>query len=236
MKLITKILAIFLTVLAMQNSVANDLPAQQYDFYLLATQWMPGWCQLPNAAKSASAVVNEQYCSRSNNGSPIVYHGLWPENNDGSYPQFCESAPELDKRLLIFNNPYKKYLTNYDEFIDHEWSKHGTCTNYSLEPNYYFGVNEYFITGLSLFNSISWPEMVNITSLDELKSKINSQNKDVPIDSMFLSCSADTDQHLHLTGIWFCVNKKSLKFESCSPEIIQNSCSAEDVIIDKFTE
>ncbi|KAK6538512.1 ribonuclease T2-like [Orbilia ellipsospora] len=66
-------------------------------------------------------------------------HGLWPDNCDGSFQQFCDSSREStditgvlqsfgQTDLLDFMNTYWKTNSGTDEvFWEHEWNKHGTC-------------------------------------------------------------------------------------------------------------
>lgn len=79
-------------------------------------------------------------------------HGLWPDNCDGTYEQFCDASRELtnitqvlqaagQNDLLSYMGVYwKDYQGNDESFWEHEYNKHGTCIS-SLEPqcfnNYY---------------------------------------------------------------------------------------------------
>jgi ribonuclease T2 len=59
-------------------------------------------------------------------------HGMWPQNMDGSYPQFCTSdsyndsnlSDELKARMSVsWNGLYNSTFW----FRTHEYNKHGTC-------------------------------------------------------------------------------------------------------------
>ncbi|BAE56022.1 ribonuclease T2-like protein [Aspergillus flavus] len=75
-------------------------------------------------------------------------HGLWPDNCDGSYGQFCDKSREYSNITAILQEQgrtellsyMKKYWPNYEgddeEFWEHEWNKHGTCIN-TIEPSCY---------------------------------------------------------------------------------------------------
>ncbi|KAL4977026.1 ribonuclease T2-like protein [Aspergillus desertorum] len=75
-------------------------------------------------------------------------HGLWPDNCDGTYQQFCDSSREYSNitaiieesgntELLSYMNKYWKDYSGDDEsFWEHEWNKHGTCIN-TIEPTCY---------------------------------------------------------------------------------------------------
>jgi ribonuclease I len=63
-------------------------------------------------------------------------HGLWPNDQNGSWPQFCgneafnESAltgilPQLERYWSGFE--LNETLNDSESFWQHEWTKHGTC-------------------------------------------------------------------------------------------------------------
>ncbi|KAL2809304.1 ribonuclease T2-like protein [Aspergillus granulosus] len=75
-------------------------------------------------------------------------HGLWPDNCDGTYEEFCDESREYSNitailqeqgrtELLSFMTKYWKDNSGDDEsFWEHEWNKHGTCIN-TIEPDCY---------------------------------------------------------------------------------------------------
>lgn len=72
-------------------------------------------------------------------------HGLWPDNCDGTYEQFCDTSREYTNitqilqaagqtdMLSYMNTYWKDYQGNDESFWEHEFNKHGTCIS-SLEP------------------------------------------------------------------------------------------------------
>merc|ERR1711916_239596 len=65
----------------------------------------------------------------------FVLHGLWPNNDDGSYPSNCNPRDRFSWTAL---EPIMSELAvtwpdlqhpgkNASGFWQHEWSKHGTC-------------------------------------------------------------------------------------------------------------
>ncbi|KAK7217691.1 hypothetical protein V2G26_005694 [Clonostachys chloroleuca] len=74
-------------------------------------------------------------------------HGLWPDNCDGSYEQYCDSSREVSNvtEILKANAPctlkymqtfWKDYKGDDEDFWEHEFNKHGTCMS-TLEPKCY---------------------------------------------------------------------------------------------------
>lgn len=202
----------------------------KFDFYLLATQWIPGWCEV-GSGQSGAIIDNLRACQQQVN-RPLMFHGVWPENNDGSYPSFCSLVPKLDPTKLTFANPFKNYLSNANDFLNHEWSKHGTCSNrYSsgLEHNnsneYYTQINLYFTHGLNLYQKIQIPTLALELTTNELQAIVNKENSQIPSDAILIMCDRDHHQQQYLTGLWFCTNKAQDKFIPCPLPLQKNACT-----------
>ncbi len=71
----------------------------------------------------------------------LTIHGLWPNNNDGSYPQNCSNEKfdlsnlqpireELEQKWPNIQAPSPN-SESHVSFWEHEWSKHGTCSGLS---------------------------------------------------------------------------------------------------------
>ncbi|CAL8585010.1 Ribonuclease T2 precursor (RNase T2) [Xanthoria parietina] len=75
-------------------------------------------------------------------------HGLWPDNCDGTYEQYCDpnrqytnisaiiAAAGKTELLTYMNKYWKDYQGDDEDFWEHEWDKHGTCIS-TLEPGCY---------------------------------------------------------------------------------------------------
>ena len=86
----------------------------------------------------------------------FTIHGLWPQYNQTSWPQFCNKSATFDYQALqpLMGQIDRYWLTcsefNHTEswFLKHEWLKHGTCTPFSAV--------QYFGTGLALYQMLPW--------------------------------------------------------------------------------
>lgn len=97
-------------------------------------------------------------------------HGLWPDNCDGTYEQFC--APDREFKnitavlaaaspdTLAYMQTYWKDQNGNDEsFWEHEYNKHGTCIS-TLDPKCYSDhkpgdeVVDFFTTSVKLFKTL----------------------------------------------------------------------------------
>jgi ribonuclease T2 len=106
---------------ARERHHADNTPGE-FDYYLLNLSWAPEFC----AAHSGN--VSSSECDRAHHFG-FVAHGLWPENNSGSYPQNCGSSSPVSQSIV------QQMLTIMPDrgLIQHEWSRHGTCTNLTAQ-------------------------------------------------------------------------------------------------------
>ena len=85
-------------------------------------------------------------------------HGLWPEwRYQKGWPQYCKnvtfSKEELNSIINSLNMKWFSCEEDNNKFWFHEWTKHGSCTN--------FNELEYFRTGLKLYDYIIGYGLVN---------------------------------------------------------------------------
>lgn len=83
-------------------------------------------------------------------------HGLWPDNCDGSWEEFCDDSLNVDSRIkpiLVdqFKDPelYEKMARSWKNFNGddeslwtHEFNKHGTCVR-TIRPKCYYNFKQH---------------------------------------------------------------------------------------------
>lgn len=112
---------------------AQNVTTTSFDFYLLAQSWQPEFCYgttYPGCSAPESFWKNH-----------FTLHGLWPQYASSGYPQSCTTeAFDSNVPYEIGWDTMTTYWPNvkeaetsskYDDFWEHEWSKHGTCSNLS---------------------------------------------------------------------------------------------------------
>ena len=62
----------------------------------------------------------------------IPVHGLWPEYENGGYPERCAPASPVSNDIVTRTQPYIPDAG----LIQHEWRDHGTCSG--LDPGAFF--------------------------------------------------------------------------------------------------
>jgi ribonuclease T2 len=181
---------------------AQPAVTQNFDYYLLNLSWSPEFCHShPNATE----------CIRH---SAFVLHGLWPQNNNGTYPQDCSAEPG-PRDPVAFSDIYPD-----PGLLIHEWRTHGTCSG--LSPDAFFKLAR------NAFHSVAIPP--TLSHLDHQISMPPSQildlftaaNPSIPRSSLALSCGNN-----YLTAIEVCLNK-SAQPTACGPI---RSCRANTVRI-----
>ncbi|KAF4464393.1 ribonuclease t2 family [Fusarium albosuccineum] len=143
----TRVLVSFAAVLpsvwaASSASCSSDLPLSCHN----TTAVSDTCCFIP-----AGQILQTQFWDADPAAGPSdswTIHGLWPDNCDGTYPQFCDKSREYSniKEIVskFLGNSTLSYINKFwlsddgnDESLwEHEWNKHGTCIS-TLEPDCY---------------------------------------------------------------------------------------------------
>jgi ribonuclease T2 len=211
-------IAVFVFLLALAgckssqpNTTASPTPSERpaaaasstgFDYYLLNLSWSPEFCHShPDAAECAAHAT-------------FVLHGLWPQNNDGTYPQNCSNAPgpsDPSSFSDIYPDP---------GLLQHEWRTHGTCSGLTADA--------FFTTARSAFHSVAIPQtlesLTRQTSLPpgEILSLFTQANPAISSKSLAISCGNN-----YLTAVEVCLDK-TLHPIACGPI---RSCRANTVRI-----
>ena len=174
----------------------------QFGFYLLNLSWSPEFCHgHPNAAE----------CTQHR---AFTLHGLWPQNEDGTYPEDCGEAagPASPSQYAdIYPDP---------ALLQHEWQTHGTCSG--LAPDQFFALARHAVQPIHIpaeLSSLSQP--ITLTPA-QITTLFTQSNPSLPVNSLALSCG-----HNYLTAVEVCLNK-NVEPESCSSV---KTCGANEIRI-----
>jgi ribonuclease T2 len=165
----------------------NSQPGQ-FDYYLFTLSWSPQFCATHSSSECSSH-------------PGFVVHGMWPQNNDGTFPENCSQAAGP-------SNP-QQYLDLIPTvaLIAHEWATHGTCSG--LAPDAYFTAIR------SAFQSMKIPAAFVTVSQQEtlapsaIIGDFATANPSWPSGSIALSCGNNS-----LTAVQVCLSK-TLTAEAC---------------------
>jgi ribonuclease T2 len=175
---------------------ANSQPGA-FDFYLLTLSWSPEYCATHESSSECSSHPG------------FVVHGMWPQNNDGTYPEHCSTAagPANPQQYLD--------LIPTVSLIGHEWSAHDTCSG--LAPDAYFTAIRTAFHAVKIpytFLHVSRPEVL---APNAILGQFAEANPSWPKGSVALSCGKN-----YLTAVEVCLSKTLI------PEACQNvhTCGA----------
>jgi len=164
-------------------------PSGDFDYYLLNLSWSPEFCATHS---------NSPECP-SHPG--FVVHGLWPQRNDGSYPENCSDAPGPA-------NPQSDTdLMPTVSLVHHEWQTHGTCTG--LDATTYFNTVRQAFHTVKIPSDIGHGDTDQTVSTSAILDEFMMANPGFPGGSLALSCGNN-----RLTAIEVCFSK-DLQPEAC---------------------
>lgn len=172
------------------NSRALTAAPGKFDFYVLNLSWSPEFCHgHPNAAECAQHRA-------------FTLHGLWPQNNDGTYPEDCSDADGPA-------NP-SQYADIYPDasLLQHEWQTHGTCSG--LTPDQFLALDRRAEQSIQIPSQLAHLTQQISMSPAQVITLFTQSNPGVPASSVAVSCGNN-----FLTAVEVCLDK-DLKAESCS--------------------
>jgi len=193
--------------IARQRHHAESTPGA-FDYYLLNLSWAPAYC----AANSGNAASSE--CNPAHHFG-FVAHGLWPENNNGSYPQNCGAASPVSQSIV----QHMLTIMPSSTLIQHEWAKHGTCTGLSAQD--YFNEIETAFHNVQVPAEYRDPRNAVAAGPAQIEQKFAAANN-APAGAFRVVCSkTDLDVEACLT--------KDLQFRQCGASL--RDCSAGQVTL-----
>ena len=188
-------------------------PAGEFDFYVLALTWSPGFCELEGARK------RREQCEPGQNLGFTV-HGLWPQFERG-YPTECgpsgRSPPRaaLDEARDVFPD---------EGLARHEWRRHGTCSGRSP--------SEFFRDVRRARELVRVPERFrsmrgerSMTAL-EVERAFADTNPGLRPDMMAVVCRRGVLQEVRI-----CLDRDLRGFRRC-PEVDRSGCGFGDIRVD----
>lgn len=163
-------------------SRASLSSASGFDFYLLNLSWSPEYCYSHRDAQECAAHAS------------FVLHGLWPQNNDGTYPENCSNA----------SGPAdpSQYSDIYPDsgLLVHEWKTHGTCSGLSADA--FFTAARTAYKSVSIPSALSGLKSQSSMSPDQIVSLFTASNPGISQSSLAVSCG-----HNYLTAVEVCLDK-----------------------------
>jgi ribonuclease T2 len=198
-------LALMMSPALAQDRVVRGGPAGEFDFYVLALSWSPGFCTLEGDQK------NRDQC-RSGSGLGFVVHGLWPQNERG-YPVECGPAGRTPSRqaMDVARNVFPE-----EGLARHQWRKHGVCAGSS--PTDYFNDVKRAREAVVVPQSFAKVDAVQNWNPLDLERAFAAANPGLRPDMMAVSCRRGELQEVRI-----CLTRDLRSFRSCG-EVDRGGC------------
>ncbi|MFY9629603.1 MAG: ribonuclease T2 [Methylocystis sp.] len=179
----------------------------EFDFYVLALSWSPGFCELSGGGRSQ--------CEP---GARLgfVVHGLWPQYEHG-FPSNCGGSPTVSRMAL----DRAKGVYPDDGLARYEWRKHGTCTG--LSPG------DYFDSVARAKSLVTIPQNFQNFSADQtfatqdVERAFIEANPRLRPGMMSVGCQRGLLQEVRI-----CVTKDLRDFRAC-PEVARGGCHSREI-------
>ncbi|MET0605682.1 MAG: ribonuclease T2 [Beijerinckiaceae bacterium] len=182
-----------------------------FDFYVLALSWSPGFCEIEGDRKGRAQ------CD-AGSGAGFVLHGLWPQFERG-FPTDCgfDRQPTriaLDAARGVFPD---------EGLARHQWRKHGTCSG--LSPQ------DYFLAAREAKAMIAVPARFRDHVRSERVSPVEIErafvaaNPGLRADMIGVACSRGVLQEVRI-----CLDRNLKGFQTC-PEVGRRDCRAFEVSV-----
>lgn len=181
-----------------------------FDFYVLALSWSPGFCATGGAQKA-----RDQCAPGGDLGFTV--HGLWPQYERG-FPQDCGPAGRTPSRVALEG---AKGLFPDERLARYEWRKHGACSGKSP--------TDYFADVRRAREAVAIPPPFMAakgdqtwTSIDILRA-FEAANPRLRPGMGAVQCRDGV-----LEEVRFCMTKDLREFRAC-PEVARRTCRAREV-------
>jgi len=185
-------------------------PGGDFDFYVLALSWSPGFCATGGAEKA------REQC-QGGRGLGFVVHGLWPQYERG-YPSDCDAAGRPVSSVALES---ARGLFPSDGLARYEWRKHGSCTGRS--PQEYFAdvrTARELVRTPPEFEQLRREEEV---APAEILRAFGRANPRLRAGMAAVGCAKG-----YLQEVRVCLTKDLREFRPC-PEVVRNSCRAQAI-------
>jgi ribonuclease T2 len=216
-----KRLAFCLTALA---ALAGDAAAQgrserggapgEFDFYVLALSWSPGFCELEGDGRGRD---REQCAPGARLG--FVVHGLWPQNERG-YPTECGPAGRTPSRIAL---EQAAGLFPSEGLARHEWRRHGTCSGSS--PSEYFADVRRARDKVVIPPALQKSERDQSWTAIDLERAFVAANPGLRTDMMSVACRRGVLQEVRI-----CFSKDLRGFRTCE-EVDRSGCRTREITV-----
>ncbi len=183
-----------------------------FDFYVLALSWSPGFCETEAGARAGSQ------CEPGANLGFVV-HGLWPQYEHG-YPTDCGPAARFPSRMAL---EAAQGLYPSIGLARHEWLKHGTCSGKS--PTDYFADVRHARDAIVIPPPFAAPKEDQTWTPADIVRAFIAANPRLRPGMLGVACAGNV-----LEEVRICFSKDLRDFHAC-PEVSRQGCRVREVSV-----
>ncbi|KAJ7547134.1 hypothetical protein O6H91_08G071100 [Diphasiastrum complanatum] len=197
--------------------------ARRVGFYYFVLEWPGSYCDTWSR------------CCYPKTGKPAAdfsIHGLWPDYNNGGWPSYCDQRNRFDPSLIT---DLEEDLTTYwsslscpssnsHSFWAHEWNKHGTCTESTLDQHAYFQAAIRLRERIDLLGALQSAGIHPDGGRYSLRSIVHALEQAIG-HTPAVECNRDAYGNTQLYEVYICVATDGSTLIPCSV-FPQSSCSS----------
>jgi ribonuclease T2 len=164
--------------------------------YTLALTWSPQYCRGKDAG-------DDSFQCGQGNRFGFTLHGLWPDGEGKSWPQYCKPVALLPQAVV------RKHLcaTPSVQLLQHEYAKHGSCMG--VTPAAYFARSN------ALYGKLRFPDMDALSrrprlTAGQLAQAIARANPGISANMMRVTANRQG----WLDEVWLCLDTR-LRYRAC---------------------
>ena len=176
----------------------------QFDFYVLALSWSPGFCEATGDRRRSAQCEPGRKLG-------FVVHGLWPQYDRG-YPSDCGADRFIPRAALA----EAEGVYPEESLARYEWRRHGTCSG--------LGPSEYFKAARVARDKVKAPEALadlgreGETTAQNVERAFVAANPGLRSDMISVQCRRGA-----LEEVRVCLSKDLRAFRPC-PEVDRRAC------------
>ncbi len=207
---IATLAAFSLAGLANDPARAAGVPGD-FDFYVLALSWSPGFCDTGGAGKTYAQCANGAHLG-------FVVHGLWPQYRHG----FASDCGGIASPSLFALETVKGLYPDLG-LARYEWRKHGTCSGKS--PSDYFADVRKARAAITIPPQFTDARKIETWTPLDIERAFIAANRRLKPGMLAVECSRG-----ELAEVRICFSKDLHDFVAC-PEVARHFCYMQQISV-----
>jgi len=185
----------------------TSVRAAGFDYYVLSLSWSPQHCA------EVSRPSDDSQCGRGRRYGFVV-HGLWPQYEDGSYPERCSTTERLPRSVVA---DALEMMPSAD-LVRHEWWTHGACSGMSAAA--YFERVQQAFRRIHVPDRYDEPERAFRVTAQDVREAFVAVNRTLPDGAIAVRCAGH-----FLAEVRICLSS-DLAPRRCGPGV-RDACRGE---------